>query len=61
MPIREVQAYLGHSAIQTTIDTHTSLPKHAWETARRIEKVEAANRERLAENWTTTAQDSGGR
>jgi hypothetical protein len=34
---------------------------HAWETARRIEKIEAANRERLAENWTTTAQDGDGR
>ena len=34
---------------------------HAWEMARRIEQIEAANRERLAENWTTTAQDGGGR
>jgi len=31
------------------------------ETARRVEKIEAANRARLAENWMTTAQDGGGR
>jgi len=29
--------------------------------ARRIEQIAAANRERLAENWTTSAQDGGGR
>jgi len=36
------------------------LSEHAWDTARRIEKVEAASREGLAKTWTTSAQESAG-
>src|SRR5262249_52700973 len=56
MPLREVQAYLGHADIHTTMRYAHFAADHAWETAQRIEKIEAANRERLADNWTTTAQ-----
>jgi hypothetical protein len=54
---KEVKVFLGHSTIETTDRYAHFCPEHAWETVRRIEKVEASSRERLVKNRTTRTQE----
>ena len=55
MPMNDVQRYMGHESIQTTM-IYVHVDESAWETARRIETAEAASRR----GWPQTGRPAQG-